>query len=138
MASYWYSRKNRSNYRCGHINSSNSKCHAIGYRYDREIVRISGVVRKNRSKIVQIADGSYAVKGLGYGRNDRSVTAVAILVTGIVQLGGGGVAGYGRVQKKIVIGYKYPVGEFTGQMGVVGDGLFFFFFFFRGVLVDMY
>ena len=49
----------------------------------------SGVVRKNRSKIVQIANGSYAVKGLGYGRNDRSVTAVAILVTGIVQLRAG-------------------------------------------------
>lgn len=47
---------------------SNSKCHAIGYRYGSEIVRISGVGRENRSKIVQVANGSYAVKGLGYGR----------------------------------------------------------------------
>ena len=40
-------------------------------------------------KIVQIADGCYAGIGLGYGRNDRSVTAVAILVTGIVELRAG-------------------------------------------------
>ena len=45
---------------------SNSKCHAIGYRYGREIVQITGVVRKNRS------NRQWHDTGYGYSRENRS------------------------------------------------------------------